>query len=612
MLLLLGRCGLLDERVVGVAVPHDVHVPQLRVPGGGRVGVPQGDGGEVPHEDGLGFAVVLLRFGDGGGGGRLGDELVELGGVVVAVVGGGTRHIEGFEEVVDGGVVAHPAGAEGYLDGALGDLVAELLEGGVGLAVGGDAEGLVEVVADGVDPLLVAAVSVVADLEGATPLTDVIGLLPQFAGLGGVVGEDAVAGHIEVHVAQGGGGEFFGGGAGAEEDFLRDERPVDGHGDGGAAQSAFLAFEVGEPFGDDEGGGACRGLVAVAVGEVRLEVGEGGGADGTADGVEEAAEEVGVGGVGAGVEDPPDALVVGLRVALEAGVGFRHEAVVVEPGLAVRQLVGAVADGVFTVGFHVFEGDTGERHVGGVAEAQGEASFGLVEGDGEAQRAGDLEAAHVAVGVVGRGDLVIAFDGAEEALVELEVFAAGAVVPGVHIALCGDGFAVAEGPAGLQGDGELGGVAVGFDGLGVGHLHLAVIVVLDEAGEEVAEDVAAAHLVGVGGDEGVLGFGPVDAEHAGRGGVASAAAAGEGGQAAHHEECAGAGDEGAGESAGTVSRGGRRGGGGGGGGVVHSQGPYRWVTVVGCHSRGDGGGPGGASAPGGRWLVSRAVTPAGD
>ena len=572
MLVLLGRCGLLDERVVGVAVPHDVDVPQLRVPGGGGVGVPEGDGGEVPHEDGLGFAVELLRFGDGGRGSGLGDEHVERGGGIVAVVGGGARHVEGFEEVVDGGVVAGPAGAEGYFDGALGDFVAELFEGGVGLAVGGDSEGLVEVVADCVDPLLVAAVSVIADVEGAAPVADGVGLFPQLAGFCGVVGEDAVAGHVKVHIAQGGGGEFFGGGAGAEEDFLRDERPVDGHGDGGAAEAAFFAGEVGEPAGDDESSRAGGGFVAVAVGEVGLEVGEGGGADGAADGVEHAAEEVRVGGVGVGVEDPPDAFVAGFGVAFKGGVDFRHDPVVVEPGGAVDEFVGAVADGVFAEGFHVLVGDAGERHVGGVAQAEGEAGFGLVEGDGEAEWAGDGEAPHVAVGVVGGDDVFVALDGAEEALVELEVFAAGPVVPGVHIALCGDGFAVAEGPAGLQGDGELGGVAVGGDGFGVCHLHFAVVVVLDEAGEEVAEDVAAAGFVGVGGDEGVLGFRPVDADDAGRGGVASAAAAGEGGEASDQEERAGAGEEGAGAPAGAGGRGG--GGAGGGGGVVHGgQGP---------------------------------------
>ena len=438
--------------------------------------------------------------------------------------------------------------------------------------MGGDAEGLVEVIADGVDPLLVAAVSVVTNLEGAAPVADCVGLFPQLAGFCGVVGEDAGAGDIEVHVAQSGGGKFFGRGAGAEEDFLRDERPVDGHGEGGAAEASFFAFEVGEPLWDDEGGGAGGGFVAVAVGEIGLEVGEGGGADGAADGVEHASEEVCVGGVGIGVEDPPDAFIAGFGVAFEGGIDFRHDPVVVQPCLAIDEFVGAIANGVFAEGFHVLVGDAGKRHIGGVAQAEGEASFGLVEGDGEAEWAGDGEAPHVAVGVVGGDDVFVALDSAKEALVELEVFAAGPIVPGVDVALRGDGFAVAEDPAGFEGDGELGGVAVGSDGFGVGHFHRAVVVVLGKAGEEVAEDVAAAGLVGVGGDEGVLGFGPVDANDAGRGGVPSAAAAGKGGEASDQEEGAGAGEEGTGKPSGADGQGG--GGACGGGGVVHGgQGP---------------------------------------
>lgn len=129
-----------------------------------------------------------------------------------------------------------------------------------------------EVVTDSIDPLLVATVGIVANLESVIPGFYAVGLLPEFPGFVRVVGEDVIARHIEVNIAQGGGGEFFGGGAGAEEDFVRNEWAVDGHGDGGAAQAAFFTLEVGEPFGDDEGTGAGGGFVVVAGGEVGLEV----------------------------------------------------------------------------------------------------------------------------------------------------------------------------------------------------------------------------------------------------------------------------------------------------------------------------------------------------
>lgn len=219
-----------------------------------------------------------------------------------------------------------------------------------------------------------------------------------------------------------------------------------------------------------------------------------------------------------------------------------------KPSFTVYQLVWAIADGMFAERLYVFVGDAGQWHIGNMSEAEWETCLWLVESNGKAQRACDGEAAHMTIGVVFGDDVLVAVNGAEETLVELHVFTARTIVPGVYIALRGHGFTVAEGPAGFQSDGELSGVAVRLNRLGVGQHHFPVVVVADKAAEEVEENVPAAYFICVGGNEGVLWFGPVDANDTGGGGVIVVAAAGEGSEASGEEECAGASGKGTAES----------------------------------------------------------------
>ena len=100
---------------------------------------------------------------------------------------GGAGCVQRVEVILGGRVVQHPAGTERGLDGAVGHLVAHVAERGVRFAGGVDVERVLDLVAHGVDPFLMAAVSVVCDAEVAGPWLDGVGFLPQFLGLGCVV-----------------------------------------------------------------------------------------------------------------------------------------------------------------------------------------------------------------------------------------------------------------------------------------------------------------------------------------------------------------------------------------------------------------------------------------
>src|SRR5699024_10280804 len=123
--------GSLGDRVVQRdRVPAVLHVRDLIGEAAHGVLVPQREGRQVLHEDRLGRVELLVRGVDVRRGEALLEELVELGVLVVAVVaalavrrGGGVQRAE---EVVDGGVVRLPAGAEGTFHGAGRDLLAEL------------------------------------------------------------------------------------------------------------------------------------------------------------------------------------------------------------------------------------------------------------------------------------------------------------------------------------------------------------------------------------------------------------------------------------------------------------------------------------------------------
>ena len=370
-----------------------------------------------------------------------------------------------------------------------------------------------------------ATVGVVGDGEGAVPRGDGVGLRPQFLGLVGVVGQDVVAGDVGVVALKGRSGEVLGGGAGAVEDGLRDGVTIDGHGDGLAAQAAFLTGEVGQVLRDREVLDASVGLVHGAAGQLGLEGLEDGGRDAIKD-VHGVGGQVLVGGVEARVEDEGHAVVLSLGVTHVVLVGNGGELDVVLPRVGRGHLVGAVAHGGLAASVGVSEGRVRERCVGDVAQARHEVRGGVLQLRGEG----------VVVDLGQAGDLTVALivgaleDGEERSLLLL---LRCDEVPGLDEVVGLDGGAVGELAVVVELDGPLGRVLVGLDGLGDVEDGLAVNVVADELAEQDGQDLAAAVLVGQTRQERVLGLGAVRGDDlvdgAGRIGI-GLAAAGAGGQ----------------------------------------------------------------------------------
>ncbi|CAM5660111.1 hypothetical protein SGLAM104S_00666 [Streptomyces glaucescens] len=252
--------------------------------------------------------------------------------------------------------------------------------------------------------------------------------------------------------------------------------------------------------------------VEVAVAEVASDVAELGGGD-VVDQIEDCpAHEVGVGGVVVGVDLEVDAAVLRLvRAGVLLPLAQGHLGA---PGVRLNG-VGAVSDRFGQPGVVVVEEGAGQRDVGVVAEGVGEGGPLLGEGDGEGALAGDLQPKERVGALLAllRVDLVVALDVAEEVRVALVVLQGGAVVPGVDEGLRRHFLAIAEGPAVLDGDGEVLLVG-GLDLLGehvLGRAGLRVVPL--EPAEDHVEHLAALHLVGVGLLQRVLRVTPGGTQH---------------------------------------------------------------------------------------------------
>src|SRR5690349_4305835 len=186
---LLRTCSyvLLGEGVVlRLLLPGEHEALDVLAGHGRRVLVPQRQRGQILQQDRLRLGdqlVTSVALGRGG----LGDELVELLVAVVTVVRAGAGGVDRSEVVEHGRVVRLPTGTERGLDGAVGDVLAELVKRGVDLRRGIDAQRVLDLVRHGLGELLVAGtVVVVRDLELAVPLADLVGCGPVGLGLGGV------------------------------------------------------------------------------------------------------------------------------------------------------------------------------------------------------------------------------------------------------------------------------------------------------------------------------------------------------------------------------------------------------------------------------------------
>ena len=187
-------------------------------------------------------------------------------------------------------------------------------------------------------------------------------------------------------------------------------------------------------------------------------------------------------------------------------------------------LNGPLPIGLLAGGLRVLEEGLGQRVEGVVADGHRELRERRAQRDGEGRVVDDLEAAHLlrggrrddVAGVVGLGlQVVVALDVGEEVRAALGVGAQRRVVPRVDEGLRGDRGAVVEGPAVLERDRPGGGCrrtrstrrrrCTRTD---------ASSRVLDQAGPQRVDDLAALGLGGVARDERVLRLADVHAEGA--------------------------------------------------------------------------------------------------
>ena len=198
---LLGR----DGPVLQNAVPAGVNVADVLAPDGLACVVPQRQVGEVLEQDLLCLGELLVGVLRGLGAQAFVEELVELGVRVALVVGAGAGLQERAQEVVQRRVVGLPAGAgqaRQFLGGAQ---LQDFSELGERLAFGLDSQVVLEVVGNGVDPFLVAAVGVVRELQGLVcgPRADGVSLGPEFLRLGGIELQDLGTGNVFVVAVNG-------------------------------------------------------------------------------------------------------------------------------------------------------------------------------------------------------------------------------------------------------------------------------------------------------------------------------------------------------------------------------------------------------------------------
>lgn len=134
----------------------------------------------------LGLVVDLVGLGSVLGLGGFVEQRVKLGVVVLRVIRGVALAEIGAQEVAQAGVIREPGGAVGAWHVAAAVLVAEALEVWVGVAGGGDAQNIGDVIGDRVGPGLIIAVDVVVDEKFAAKGLDLVGLCPKFLGFSGL------------------------------------------------------------------------------------------------------------------------------------------------------------------------------------------------------------------------------------------------------------------------------------------------------------------------------------------------------------------------------------------------------------------------------------------
>ena len=218
--------------------------------------------------------------------------------------------------------------------------------------------------------------------------------------------------------------------------------------------------------------------------------------------IQVAGRQIGVGGFRIGVDHEVQTIVLGRGNTLVIGVLDHLDVLVVVPLL---ELVLAVADRALAEGLRIVVERLRQRGVGGVADADREGRVRAGELDGEGGVVDHGQAGQLGVRIALRIlQVLIALDDREEGGIHHAVGGVGGIAPGLGEGLGGHRGAVGEGPAVVQRDGVLGAVLVGHDLLGDLVLGVALVVEGDELGEQHIDRVAAAGLVGVGGDQRVL------------------------------------------------------------------------------------------------------------
>lgn len=255
---------------------------------------------------------------------------------------------------------------------------------------------------------------------------------------------------------------------------------------------------------DGESLEVCGRLVDGTLAQLLLEDRQEGVGDSVGD-VDGIGEQVVVDRVVARVQLEGDALVRHGAPADVGRVGLQDHPAVVVPG---DEPVGAVAHGLVAVGLDVLEGGFRHRVVGVVAQADLEVRRRGVQLDREGEVIDLGQPGQLGVLVVGE-----ALDPLEEGGAELGIGQQSAELPGLDEGVGGHRAAVGEGPARFESDREVL-VVRGLNG--GGHLvdDVTVLVVADQTGIDQVEDPPTTELVGVGGQQRVLGLGVVGQDDA--------------------------------------------------------------------------------------------------
>ncbi|MPM26784.1 hypothetical protein SDC9_73289 [bioreactor metagenome] len=529
---------LLDGRVVDLAERVDLDVGDVGRPDHRTGGGPQRQGRQVLRQHLLGRLVLGVGIGRRLGGVALLEQVVELSAGVVEVVRRGAGGVHRGQEVLDRRVVHLPAVAEHALDLAVLHLVEQGLEvrGHDDLAV--QTQGVLDRVAGGVGPRLVAAVTVDRQGQGAVVAT---GLLVERLGLLGVVGAGVAAGAGLVAV-DGRSGPGIGRRTGRHEDLLGDLRTVDRHRDR-LAQGRVLQLLVDRGEGDQLDHALLRDGVATVGVALPLVVHQHAGRH-LIGGVQVVRHRIGVGRVGRLVDPVGDLVGVAGPLTLVGRVLLHHDV----RGVLRHELVRPGADRLGLVGLGILEEGVGQRRERGVAHPQRQVRDrrGGLEGEGVVvhhRQAGHL----VGLGLggallVGALQVVIALHRLEEVARLHAVRSVRRVVPGIDEVRRLHRGAVVERPVVLQLDGEVL-VVRRLDRLGDVHLRRrGVDVVVHQLGRQGLQDHVAAALGGVRRDEGLLRGAPADGDRpagaaAGRTRAATTAGGGEHGHDRHGGEC---------------------------------------------------------------------------